>query len=527
MRRLLLILIGAALLGAASVQAAEPQQGGRLVVGLVQEPVTLDPHVTGQAVVRRIFTNVVDTLVYADDEGGIHPFLAESWDISDDGLTYTFHLRDDVTFHDGTPFNAEAMHYSFERIMDPETGSQSAISAIEPYESSEVVDEFTLRVHLSEPSAIWLRSTASHAVAPVSPAAVEELGDAEFGRRPVSTGPFRIVEWVDNEAIYMERHEDYSWGPEVLGHDGPAYMDELVIAFIPEDQVRLGTLETGETNVIEDVPSRFVQMLEDDPNFDVLSVPYPGAPQQVMINVQRPPTDELAVRQAILHTVNGEAIVESLHAGVFPPGNGPLSVATWGAVEGLYRQFYPQDAEAARNLLEEAGWELGGDGVRVRDGERLSILVNVNADIPEYGDLAQILQAQLGDIGMEVELLRQARSPWFATNETGDYNLVPMGIWRTDPHMLSLLYRTDGSTFAWSHYSNPEFDELVDEGARTVDAERRLEIYREAQEIVMGDALTLPLWDQLNLLGVQADIDGIVFDENAFPRYHQAHFLGN
>ena len=511
------------ILSGAALAQNEPQMGGKLTVGIEYEPVTLDPHVTGQANARRMLHNIVDTLVYGDDEGGIHPWLAESWEISDDGLEYTFYLRQGVTFHDGEPFNAESVQYMWDRIMDPATASASAIAEMGPFERSEILDEYTIRAYLSEPSALWLRSMSSSAVAPVSPAAVEALGD-RFGRAPVGTGPFRIVEWADNESLLVERHPDYDWAPEPFGHSGPAFLDEIEFVFIPEAQVRLGTVETGETDIIEEVPPRFVDMIDENPDFNLLRAPYNGSPLHYMINTQVAPTDEVAVRRAILHSVNTEAIVDNLYAGVVEPGNGPMTATMPGSVEGIYRDTYPFDTEAAAAILDDAGWELGSDGVRTRDGERLTVRINVLTDVPEYGELGQVLQSQLGDVGIEVVLQPLARSPWAASNNEGtDYNMVGMGLWRNDPHMLSLLWRTDGSAFTWSHYSNPEFDAIVDEAVRLTDVEQRFALYAEAQAILMEDAVSLPIYDQMNIMAANLAVEGIVFDQSAFPFYHATH----
>ena len=498
-------------------------QGGELVVGMTYEPVTLDPHVTGQANAIRILNHVFDTLVYADLAGEIHPFLATSWEVSEDGLEYTFHLREDVTFHDGTPLNAQAVQATFERIMDPATASQSAISALEPYESSEVIDDYTIKVTLSEPSAVWLRNIAAGTVGIASPTAVEELGD-QFARTPVGSGPFMITEWRDNESVTMVRNPDYNWAPEVFSHQGAPYLDTLVFSFIPENQVRFGTLETGETNVIEDVPALFVPLLEGNQDLELLAVPYPGSPRQFMINTQQSPTDELAVRQAILYAVDTQGIIDNLYGGVYPPGNGPMSAATYGAIEGIFADTYGYNPEMAEQILEEAGWTMGSDGVRTKDGERLTIVANVLADVPEYGELTQVIQAQLAEVGMEVELKPLARSPWYASNAEGDYNIVGMALWSTDPNMLRMLYGTDGSVFTWSHYSNEEFDALVNEGARLTDAESRLELYEQAQQMLMDDAVVLPIYDQVNLLGKQVAVQDIDFDQNAYPRYYYTHF---
>ena len=523
MQRIAWMVVAFAIVWGAAVAQGQPQPGGKLTVGIQYEPVTLDPHVTGQANARRMLHNIVDTLVYGDDDGGLHPWLAERWEISEDGLEYTFYLRQGVTFHDGEPFNAEAVQYMWDRIMDPATVSASARAEMGPFVRSEILDEYTIRAYLSAPSALWLRSMSSAAVAPVSRAAVERLGD-RFGRAPVSTGPFMIVEWADNQSLKVVRNPNYDWAPEVFGHRGPAFLEEIEFVFIPEAQVRLGTVETGETDIIEEVPPRFVDMIDRNPDFNLISAPYNGSPLHYMINTSLAPTNDVAVRRAILHSVDTQAIVTSMYAGVVQPGNGPMTANMPGSVRGIYRDTYPFDPEAAGRILDEAGWVLGSDGVRAKDGERLTIVINVLTDVPEYGELGQVLQSQLGDVGMEIVLKPLARSPWAASNNSGaDYNMVGMGLWRNDPHMLSLLWRTKGSAFTWSHYSNPAFDEIVDLAVQLTDTARRYELYAEAQAILMADAVALPIYDQMNIMAANLSVQGIIFDQSAFPFYHTTY----
>lgn len=502
-----------------------PQPGGKLIVGMQYEPVTLDPHVSGQANAFRILINALDSLVYVDDKGKPHPALAESWEATPDGKQYTFKLRKGVKFHDGTPLNAQAVKFSFDRIMDPKLASQSAISTLRPYEKSEVVDDSTIKVFLKEPSAVWLRNMGSAAAAPVSPAAVEKLGK-DFARTPVGSGPFIVKEWKEKESVRLVRNPDYNWASPAFNHKGQALLEEITFKFIPESQVRFATLETGETNAIEDVPAQFVAQVEKDTKkFTMLKVPYPGSPRQFMINTRQFPTSELAVRQAILHAINSEVIIKTLAAGAYPPGNGPMNAATPGSTKGIYRKFYPYDTGKAEQILDQAGWKDGADGIRTKDGKRLELVANALADVPEYGELTQIVQAQLREIGMDVKIKSLARSPWYASNAKGDYNIVGMALWSTDPDMLRTLYRTEGSVFTWSHYKNPEFDKLVDDAVKvTNDDARRMQMYATAQETLMKDAVVLPIYDQMNLLATQGNVKRIAFDQNAYPRYYAAYF---
>jgi peptide/nickel transport system substrate-binding protein len=512
--------------GSQSSAPAGPQKGGKLAVGMQYEPVTLDPHVTGQANAIRIILNVCDSLVFVDDKGQISPWLADSWEANQDGTQFTFKLKQGLKFSDGTPFNAKAVKFSWDRIMDPKTASQSAISALRPYKSSEVVDDYTLKVTLSEPNAVWLKNVGAATLAPVSPDAVAKAGD-NFGRAPVCVGPFKVKQWKEKESVTVVRNDEYNSASKAFPQTGPALLDEITWKFIPENQVRFSTLETGETNAIEDVPAQNVADVKKDANkYTLLNIPYPGSARQYMINAQTAPTDDLAVRQAILYGTNTDQINKTLYAGAFPGGNGPMTAATWGSIKGIFRQMYPYSLDKAKEVLDKAGWKPGADGIRTKDGKRLEIVVNVLADVPEYGELAQALQAQLREAGMDLKLKSLSRSPWYASNAKGDYNITGMGLWSTDPDMLRSLYRTDGSVFTWSHYQNPDYDKIVDEAARITDANKRLELYKTAQEMVMKDALVLPIYDQMNVLGTQSTVKGIFFDANAYPHYYATYYTG-
>src|SRR3990172_10744492 len=223
--------------GQSAAQAPPPdaKPGGKLVLGFQYEPVTLDPQVTGQANAIRVLVNIVDGLVYVDQEGNIKPMLAERWRISPNGKIYTFFLRKGVKFHDGTPFNAQAVKFTLDRVLDPATASQGARIAIGPYEKSEVIDDYTVRITLKEAFAPFLLNLGPGSLSPVSPEAVRRLG-RDFGRAPVGTGAFMVKEWRAKDHIVLVRNPNWTWGP--LPNKGPAYLEEITIKFIPEDQVR-------------------------------------------------------------------------------------------------------------------------------------------------------------------------------------------------------------------------------------------------------------------------------------------------
>lgn len=504
-----------------SAPAADARPGGKIIVGFQYEPVTLDPHVSGQANAFRILINVVDGLVYWDQEGNVHPMLAERWRISPNGKVYTFWLRKGVKFHDGTPFNAQAVKFSFDRVLDPATASQSGRIQIGPYEKSEVIDDYTIRVTLKEAFAPFLLNLGPGSLSPVSPEAVRRLG-RDFGRAPVGTGAFSVKEWRAKDHIVLVRNPDWKWGPPP--NKGPAYLEQITIKFIPEDQVRSAVLETGEVDAIEDVPAQSVaDFKKDTRRYTVYAENFPGSPRQAMLNTQRAPTNEVAVRRAILHAVNSEGIVRTLYFNAYPVGNGIMSAATPMAIKGQFRQVYPYDPSRARVLLEEAGWRLGADGVREKGGQKLRAGIFILTDIPAFRPLAEFIQSNMKEVGFDAFINAQSRSPWFAALGNGEHHLAPMGLWAADPDMMRALYHSNGSAFSWSHYKNPELDRVVDEGIQTTNPKIRRALYVRAQEILMRDAVALPIHEQINLYAMKAPFKGLAFNVNAYPVYHSVY----
>jgi peptide/nickel transport system substrate-binding protein len=516
-----LLMAGLNAPGSTAAPASDVKPGGRLIFGFQYEPVTLDPHVTGQANAIRVLMNVVDGLVYVDDKGNVTPQLAERWRISPNGKLYTFWLRKDVKFHDGTPFNAQAVKFSLDRVIDPATASQGGRISIGPYERSVVVDDHTVQIYLKEAFAPFLSNLAAGTLSPVSPDAVRRLG-RDFGRTPVGTGPFSVKEWRAKDSITLVRNPNYKWGPPV--NRGPAYLDEIVIKFIPEDQVRASVLETGEVDGIEEVPAQsLADFKRNTSKFAVYEVNYPGSPRQAMINTQKAPTNELNVRRAILHAVNVEALGRTLYFSAYPVGNGIMSAATPMAIKGQFRRTYAFDQGRARQLLEEAGWRPGADGVREKGGQKLRVGIYILTDVPIYRPLAEFVQGNLKEVGFDAFIWAQSRSPWFAALGNGDHNLAPMGLWSADPDMMRGLYHSSGSAFSWSFYKNAEFDKLVEDGIQSTNPRVRAGFYTRAQEVLMRDAVTLPIHEQMNLMAFKAQYKGLAFQQNAYPVYHGVH----
>jgi peptide/nickel transport system substrate-binding protein len=498
-------------IGEESPEAEMPAlEGGKLIYGLTLAPSGIDPHVNASSELGIPLTSVYDTLVWQDLSGEFVPGLAKSWEISDDGLTYTFHLRDDVVFHDGTPFDAQAVKFNLDRIADPATKSQKAIFMLGPYESTEIVDDYTVKVHLKEPYAPFLDSASQVYLGMASPTAIEKWG-ADYQLHQVGTGPFILKEYIPQDHLTLVRNPDYNWAPPIFNHQGPAYLEEIEFRFFVEPATRILALEGGEADVMGEIPPHDAERLADNPAFTLLPVAIPGQSLQFFLNTEKAPTDDLRVRQAINYATDKEAIVKAIFKEYSPVAYGPLNAFTIGYdknVEGMYGV----DPAKAERLLEEAGW-VDSDGNREKDGQ----LLKLEAYLMSWGyvpEVAQLLQAQLKAVGIEMESQVVAYPAALEAAREGKHNLIPFSLSSSDPDILRTFFHSSNadSGFNWSKVRDPRLDELLENGAHTLDLDKRKELYAEAQQLIMAEALILPIRDYVNLNATNAKVKGLRYD---------------
>ncbi|HEU0114249.1 MAG TPA: ABC transporter substrate-binding protein [Thermomicrobiales bacterium] len=482
-------------LRAAAGDAARAQgAGGDLIIGYAQEQPTLDAPVPNSDSQSRLLNSVMDPLVWQPKSGSFEPGLAKSWDISDDSKQFTFHLRNDVKFHDGTPFNAAAVKFSFDRVADPALRAL-LVGLLGPYKQTDVVDEFTARVIFTEPYPLFLDSLSKTGIRPVSPTAVKKFG-ADFGQNIVSTGPFKLRSFAA-DSIVLERFADYAWGPAFLKHEGPAMLDTITYRIIPEDATRLTALDTGEVQFIDFTPPQEVDHLSGDGRYKVDLLYVPGLPQMLQLNVTKAPTSDKAVRQAMQYAINHQAIVDVIWFGKAKPAYGVMSSTTPGYWPGV-KDVYPYDPDRARQILEQDGWKVGPDGVRVKDGQRLEISYITNTS---QAPTAEIIQAMLADVGiaMTVEALSSQAS--LARYQDNDYNVGRLGEITNDPSVMCFpvdsVNITGGTQGNRSRYSNPKVDALCDQAARETDWNKRAALYEQLQKIVADDAIIIGAYEQV------------------------------
>jgi peptide/nickel transport system substrate-binding protein len=500
----------------------EVTEGGTLTFGAWQTPDTMDPQKTGLAATSRILFQILTPLVWkfpGDDT--FYPGLAREWEVSDDGLEYTFYLREDVTFHNGEPFNADSVTWTFDRLADPE---QETLATLPQFDRTEKVDEFTAKVIFADTYGPFLPLlSASVAYMPIPPGQSKDDPN-EFGLTPAGTGPFKITEFVHKSHATLVRNDDYNLAPEYFGRSGPAHLEQINWRIIEEPATRVLSLQSGEIDIAEDVAAALVEQIESDPNLEMIYSDTVGCPRSVQLNCEKFPTDSKVVRQAMVYAVNKETITETVLKGTREARWGPLEPLT-PCYNPAVEEYYHFDPEKAKELLEEDGWTLNAQtGIREKDGQPLSALFIVTAN-DKFDEPAQVIQANFKDVGIELELTVESQPTVFNTYNRGDQNLANIFWWGTDPSSLFSLYHSSNieSGFNWSHYRDDEVDDLLERGQKLSDLEERCELYHEAQVRIMEDAALIPIWGKRVSNGGKKGIKGLKWSQNIYPIFYDVH----
>ena len=505
--------------------AIEAANGGEAIYAIDTPLLLLDPNASPAAQDARVMRQAFDNLVAFDDDRELVPWLATEWSVSDDGLEYTFKLRDDVTFWDDTPFNAESVCFNLDRIKDPATGSRYAVSLIGPYESCSTTDEFTAVVKMSAKYSPFMSILTSPFLGMVSPTAAAAVAPADFGIAPVGSGPFIIEKYTPADSVEMVVNEDYNWPAGNATHEGRAYLDKLTYQIVPDSTVRLGSLRSGAFQAIGNVPETEAKSIEDDATLNFFAQSQSGSPFQLHLNADRAPFDDPEVRNAIRTGFDIDSAVSALYLGVYERAWGPLSPTTGSYDKGVEgsSEF---DPDAAAKALDKAGWEVGSDGIREKDGEKLEILyVEATPNREKRQDIAEFFKANMKDIGVSVEIKLGQVAEITQISQDGTYDILGLSLVNVDPNVLDSIYSPQfipepgRSAFNFSHTRDDALAQLLIDGQEEQDQAARDEIYADVQKNVIDNARSIAVYVPTYTMASNG-IQGIRFDAEGYPVWY-------
>ncbi|MEM6282911.1 MAG: ABC transporter substrate-binding protein [Chloroflexota bacterium] len=471
--------------------AQDIPQGGTVVLMGHQEVAGLSPDDSGPTVQLVVITNIHNALVEVDENYELEPVLAESFEVTEDGLQYTFNLREGVLFHDGEEFTSEDVKYTFEYYGDPENGAVTG-SDYANVESIDTPDDYTVVINLSEPNAAFLTITATNFIVPAH--YHSEVGEEVYRTAPIGTGAFQLTEWRPAEFTELAAFDDH--------FRGRPNIDVLRLDVVPEPSVRAIALETGDADssvwpVLVENNLRFA----DDDNFIVFRTST-AAVNHFPLNNGSPVLSDKAVRQAMMYAIDRQQVIDDVFSGAAVVANTNLSPAFdfWANPDV---PTYDYDVEQAMALLDEAGWVMGDDGIRAKDGQALSFTCTIIAGDQARRPEAEVVQQYLSAVGIEM-ILQEAPVAAILEgmrNGTMDCSLFnwTYGGTGADPDATATLLSTGGNNF--SQFNNERIDELLAAGLTETDMEARQAIYYEIQAIVAEEVpfIYMMYWDWFNV----------------------------
>jgi peptide/nickel transport system substrate-binding protein len=518
-----------------SLYAAEqPQQGGNLTWGVETEPNTLNPQLNGQSKAELILRVAYESLLARKPDGSYIPWLATGYQVSDDGKTYTFTLRDDVKFSNGEKFNAAAVAENFRHAQDPAYCAGSSICALAGRIASVATpDEHTVSITLKDVYSPFLSFASGLKL--ISPSSWTSPQLKSGGTDIAGTGPFILKRYEKGQQIEYVRNPDYRWASANAKHQGPAYLEGITYRFLPESSVRTGALLSGQVDVIEGVSGNDAGEFKDNPDFSYQHALNTGTPYSLFLNVKYGPTQDVKVRQAILQGLDISPILQSIYRGE--------RTRVWGItspVDPLYDASlsgkYGNNPTLANQLLDEAGWKnKGAGGIRTKNGQPLSIeIIQAQATVRDQRDvLLQAIQAQARQrMGVDLKIRYVDSGTYTEVRKTGQFGSIANSNTDTDGIDIENHYLpvNGGGAINYSRTDAPEIIPLLKGASLTLDNAQRKTFYGQLQNFaVLQQALAIPLYEPEDKIAAASYVHGVGFrpfkqmPENAYDVWLSKH----
>lgn len=493
--------------------------GGTLRASTSSDTGTFDIHSISHGNVQWLGRILFDCLLYQDEQGNLSPWLAKSWEVSADGKTYTFHLRDDVTFSDGEKFNAQAVLINLEHMRDPATKSPLAAAYIAPYDHGEVLDDYTFVAHMREAYSPFLDVLAQSWLGMISPKQIQQAPKS-IAEHAIGTGPFVLQSYTRDQLATFVKRKGYHWAPPVTRHEGEAYLDRIELSIVPEAMIRYTTLDSGQSDFTLDAPAQNARAIRASPDLVMRSRIRKGNPfRSLTFNVEKFPFEDVRIRRAVAKAIDREGLAWITGFGEYRPKSDFLA-ANSRYYDPAFQDALAYDPAAANRILDEAGWT-GRDaqGYRTRNGQRLSAAL-LTYDNPAFPSSASVaIQADLKKVGFELHLQLLPLAQVTEMRYAGKFQLMGGGYWHTNtPDGLYILYHSHSITTDKligqnaGHFRDAEVDRLLSAARASHDPVALKSLYSQAQRRLTETVPAVPSYESQVLVAYRKNVKGVIFD---------------
>ncbi|MBM7773136.1 peptide/nickel transport system substrate-binding protein [Actinokineospora baliensis] len=504
--------------------AGPPRPGGTLRLGISSNPDCVDPQQWGTNAALNVGRQLVDSLTDQDQTSGeIIPWLAEKWEVNADSTSFTFTLRTGATFADGTPVDAAAVKTSYDGIKALGPKAQLGNGYLAAYKSATVVDPKTVRLDFSAPSAQFLQASSTMSLGILAPAAYQKSPEQRCqGEGLIGSGPFVFESFKANQQVVIAKRKGYNWGSPQWKHQGEAYLDKVEFRIVPEPGVRTGSLASGQLDAITDVQP------VDEPQFagNGFTEPVranPGVVFNLTANTTRGVLTDAKVRQAVLKGVNRQEVTDTVLTKNYKPASSVLGSAT--PLHADLSKELAYDPDGAKKLLDEQGWVPGPDGIRVKDGQRLSAKIIFSLVFNQNQSVLELVQQQLRKIGFDLQIEQRTTPETQQLTLAGDYDFIWYNTTRADPDILRQLFSTKAGNRSKLTAGNP-LDAALDKQAATVEESARRPAAEEAQRLIVEQAYSIPVFELTQVWGLGPKTHGVGFEASSRMQLFDAWIAG-
>ena len=493
--------------------AGPPQPGGTLTIAVGSNPDCLDPQQASTNASLNVGRQLVDSLTDQDPAtGGIKPWLARSWESNADSTSFTFHLRSGATFSDGTPVDANAVKTSFDGIKALDTKALVGAGYLAAYRGSTVVDPQTVRIDFTAPSAQFLQATSTMSLGVLAPAAYQKAPEQRCqGDGLIGSGPFVFTSFKQNADIVIAKRKGYDWGSSLWKHQGEPYLDQVDFKIVPEPGVRTGSLLSGQLDGATEVQPVDEAQFQGN-GFSETTRPNPGIVFNLEANVTRGVLTDEQVRQAVSKGVNRQEVVDTVLSPNYKPATSILASTT-----PLYLDLSSQlgyDPAGATALLDADGWVPGPDGIRVKNGQRLTAKVIFASNFNQNQSVLELVQQQLRKIGFDLQIELHTTAESTQLQQSGNYDFIWYNLTRADPDILRNIFSTKASNRSRLQPGNP-LDTQLDTQASTLDNAARTPAAQQAQRIIVDQAYSIPVFELSQVVAQGAKAHAVNFEASS------------